>query len=67
MGGLFIPGKERDGGFYFGYVKFEMFVNYPSGGGEPAVIYSGLKSTRMVRSGQEYKFEVTTHGTRKTV
>lgn len=50
----FIPSKEeRDEGFYFGSVKFEMLVNYPSGGGEPTVVYSGLKSTREVRSGQE--------------
>ena len=39
--------------FSFGYAKFEIFVNHPSGGGEPTVVYSGSESTREIGSGQD--------------
>lgn len=29
-------------------------MNYPSGGGQPMVVYSGSKSTREVGSGQDF-------------
>lgn len=65
---MFVPSREeRDEGFYFGYVKFKMFLNCPHGRGEPAVIYSGLKSPERSDQFKRYKFEVTAQGTRETV